>query len=82
MILEDEIRAFLTSEVESYSLSMCPVGDIDNELTKTFGYEREDLDGDSNGWQVDFWYYYYKYNKRICLSGSLWYGNFKLTKEG
>ena len=50
------------------------------EILKDLGYIFYDTD--VNGWQVDFWQYFQNEDKtkKLCLSGSLWFGNFKLTK--
>lgn len=44
-------------------------------------FEMEEL-GETNGWSVDFWYYFkHKYTDiRLCLAGSLWYGDYTLSK--
>ncbi len=54
-----------------------------DEALKNEGYERVLGDVDcTNGWQVDFWYSYYKDGNCVMLSGSLWYsGDFTLTKK-
>jgi hypothetical protein len=37
--------------------------------------------GDNNGWQVDFWLYFTHPEKgKWCLSGSWYYGDYRLTK--
>lgn len=40
-------------------------------------------DWDPNGWQVDFWNDYFNPNTKdiICLSGSLYYGDFKFENQ-
>ena len=78
--MRDIIQNFLNTERESISLQFYPITTYTNIL-KDFGYEMENDSGDTNGWSVDFWYYY-KNEKgdRLCLGGSLWYGNFVLSK--
>ena len=79
--MRDIIQNFLNIDRESISLQMHPI-DTYNNILKDFGYEMEDSDGDNlNGWSVDFWYYYKnKEGNRLCLGGSLWYGEFTLSK--
>ena len=55
-----------------------PVGLID-EIIKDAGFEL--IESDINGFQVDFWNTYKKNDKVFVLSGSLYYGDFKLTKK-
>lgn len=52
-------------------------------LEKNHGYTRKELNGEeTNGWQIDYWYYLTKENEyNICLSGSLLYGQPKLSFE-
>ena len=38
-------------------------------------------DYDTNGWQVDFWWDFKRNEEKYCLSGSLFYGDFKLSKN-
>jgi hypothetical protein len=38
-------------------------------------------DWDTNGWQVDFWWYIHKDKVKYCFYGSLFYGEFKLSKS-
>jgi hypothetical protein len=37
-------------------------------------------DFDTHGWQVDFRWHFKREEQSYCLSGSLFYGNFKLRK--
>lgn len=61
---------------------MKPVSDI-KKMFEEVGYYQLELDGDeTNGWQVDFWYKFARPDQpTVTLSGSLWYGNFKFTKD-
>ncbi len=79
---KDLIIDFINNnEVDTIEIDMFPVNDILSVLEKE-GWEKHEHNGDeTNGWQVDFWYYVTKDTTNICLSGSLFYGNFKLTKE-
>lgn len=35
-------------------------------------------DYDTNGWQVDFWWRFKRNERKYCLGGSLFYGNFSI----
>ena len=50
-------------------------------LEKQHGYVREDIEDNTNGWQVDYWYYLNNKNtdNRLCISGSLLYGEATLS---
>lgn len=41
----------------------------------------ENYASDTNGWQVDFWMYFKdKFNNKFLVDGSLFYGNFKISR--
>lgn len=78
--MRDIIQNFLNTDRESISLQFYPIDTYTNIL-KDFGYEMEDLEDNLSGFSVDFWYYYKnKEGNRLCLGGSLWYGDFALSK--
>ena len=78
--MRDIIQNFLNTDRESISLQFYPIDTYTNIL-KDFGYEMEDLEDNLSGFSVDFWYYYKnKEGNRLCLGGSLWYGDFALRK--
>ena len=78
--MKDIIQNFLNTNKESIPLQFYPINEYTNIL-EDFGYVMEDLGDNLNGWSVDFWYYYKnKEGNRLCLGGSLWYGNFTLSK--
>lgn len=85
MMILDEINGFIHNQGEELSLEqMIPVGTIE-ELFEAQGYEMEDLGDNTNSWSIDFWYWF-SHKKdptkaRYCLSGSLWYGNFKIYQD-
>lgn len=83
MIL-DEISRFIHNQGDELNLEeMIPLDQIRKVFEKQ-GYKWEDLkdDGNLNGWSVDFWYYFSHPEKiRYCVSGSLWYGGFKIYKN-
>jgi hypothetical protein len=62
-------------------IDMEPIDGIE-KILQSRGFDMEELDDNTNGWDVDFWYDFVdEFNTKIQLSGSLWYGGFKLTKE-
>tara|TARA_R110002073_G_scaffold3315_6_gene22350 strand:+ start:12104 stop:12358 length:255 start_codon:yes stop_codon:yes gene_type:complete len=73
------ILEFATGKGLQIDLPMIPIADVERIL-KRVGYDRLE-ENDTNGWQVDFWYYFKKEDKSLCLSGSLFYGRYKLTRE-
>ena len=78
--MRDIIQNFLNTDRESILLQFYPI-DTYTEILKDFGYEMEDLEDNLSGFSVDFWYYYKnKEGNRLCLGGSLWYGDFALSK--
>lgn len=65
---------------EDMELIMQPIDDIKTDLEK-LGFEMEKSDENTNGWQVDFFYYFnHSVYGKYLLHGSLWYGDFKLGK--
>jgi len=80
--LKENIEDFLKGEMEALEIPMTPIRDVE-EILKELGYNELELNGDeTNGWQVDFWYYFYSETQPVLLlSGSLHYGDFKLSKE-
>lgn len=80
-VVTDEIREFIISQEEKMKISMIPISEI-QDIFESQGYELEDLDDNTNGWSIDFWYYFKHPEKaRYCVSGSLWYGDFKIYKN-
>lgn len=81
--MEDQIKEFLSDNTKKQL--HIPINSIEyySQLLKNFKYISKSPDGDfsTNGWEIDFWVYF-KNNKndKLCLSGSLWYGDFILTK--
>ena len=83
--INDEEKAFiafwlLNEKTNPLKLIMKPLENYE-VLLESLGWEREDDEEPINGWQVDFWYYYTKGDQRICLAGSLWYGNWTLNNS-
>ena len=78
-MIREIIQNFLNSDRESIPLNYFPLKTY-QKILKDLGYTFYDID--FNGWQVEFWQYFQNEDetKKLCLSGSLWFGNFKLTK--
>lgn len=85
MISESEktlLSGFIDCNAISFNVSVLALDNYE-KVFKDLGWELEELNGEElNGWQVDFWYYFKnsKHDFRIMLHGSLWQGNYKLTK--
>lgn len=81
---------FLNDDEISINLDFLPLNDYANLLSKlgfntilngSLNLINDNADFNTNGWQVDFWWNIKRNNKSYCLSGSLFYGNFTLSKE-
>jgi hypothetical protein len=62
--------------------TMLPVRKVEESLVE-IGFDELELDGgETNGWQIDFWYKFYSEEyKGYTFSGSLHYGDFQLSKN-
>lgn len=78
--IKAELREFIegnskTLEIETNSI------DYWEDVLKESGFAIVEDSYESNGWQVDFWVTFTSIKDgNIILSGSLWYGGFKLSK--
>ena len=78
--MRDIIQNFLNINKEFIPLQVQPLI-IYQEILKDFGYEADDNDDTTNGWQVDFWYgFINKEGNKLQLRGSLWHGKYQLCK--
>lgn len=79
--LKDKIEKFIRSEEKSISLPMIPISGFDDMLQE-IGFDEMEMEGDeTNGWQVDFWYYFiHPEFGKFCLGGSLHYGDFNFSR--
>lgn len=79
----DDISKFLASiTATELSLPMQPLSEI-VALLKTLGYVEDQESGfETNGWQCDFFMPLINEstNSKLIITGSLYYGNFKLGK--
>lgn len=73
--MKELLEKVINGEVKSVNLPFTPIKEIEKVLDE-LGVDTADCESDTNGWQVDFWYMYGKYE----LSGSLHYGEFKFSK--
>lgn len=77
----DEIREFIIDQSESFSICMRPLTEIEG-VFENLGYEKEYEENPLNGWEVSFWYHYiHPTRPRYTVTGSLWYGEFKIYKD-
>lgn len=77
----DKLEEFVQNQIDSIDLPVVPLSFIINHIEE-LGYTK--TSEETNGWQVDFWIYFQKgldEASTIVLSGSLYYGDYKLTKE-
>lgn len=81
-MFETELSILINDKKLNESISLTP-DSIDNYsiILKKHGWIFNN-DFEMNGWQVDFWAYFEhkNYNYKLMLSGSLWHGNWQLTK--
>lgn len=85
------IQAFLDEDKEVVSLELKPLNEYSKILSE-LGFNTIQNDSlnlcnsggnewDTNGWQVDFWWKIHKDGIPYTLSGSLFYGDIKLSKD-
>jgi hypothetical protein len=80
-----KIRNYLDLNLQgnlTLNLDMMPLSVIEKALEE-IGFEKlEDEERNTNGWEIDFWYeYYHPGYTEYTVSGSLWYGDFKISKS-
>ena len=83
--MEETIEEFLKSNNKSISIKMISVAEISSILSKLNYFQHEHNGDETNEWQVDFWYHFSNNDddtKQIIFAGSLYHGNFTLTKDG
>ena len=78
----EQLKQFLFNAVSEISFNMMPLIDIVENM-KTLGFPEKNYEFETDGWQSNFWLDYTKdnYPYKVTFSGSLFYGNFKVTKE-
>jgi hypothetical protein len=82
-VLHDFFMAPMEKQVEGIDLPFIGFMTLGDLLHEKFGFNEQNHEGDgTNGWQVDFWYYYtHPEMGEYCVSGSLAYGEFEFTKK-
>jgi hypothetical protein len=84
------ILDFINSEETELKLDFLPLNDYAKILSElgfntilngSLNLMNDNADYDTNGWQVDFWWNFKLVDKKYCLGGSLFYGDFTLSKE-
>ena len=74
----NELQTLLETQ-DRFDLELiCP--DMLQRLLQELGTDFEE-DWDTNGWEVDFWIYFFFNNIRYCFEGSWYYGNYKIYKD-
>lgn len=74
--MKELLEKVINEEETLISIPFTPIQQIENIL-ESLGVNIRDCEADTNGWQVDFWY---TYENKYMLSGSLHYGDFKFRK--
>ena len=63
---------------DSQKIEMIALSTFEDEVKKA-GFEVKEDNVDYNGWQVDFWFNFYKQKEKYTLAGSLFYGGFEIS---
>jgi hypothetical protein len=66
---------------DSYNFGMQPMDKIISTM-KELGFEIDEDEMSTNGWQMDFWVGCSLNEKKYQISGSWYYGEYKFSKEG
>ena len=77
--LLNKISNFLESEEISLDVDFLPILHY-KQIMETLGFKYLNEEFDTNGWEITFWTYFIKDKTKIMLRGSLYYGDFKLSK--
>lgn len=76
---KEELKYILDSLVEPYVKVDVPLitpSDLSTMLFEIGGEEIDPDNIDTNGWDIDFWIYFYYNDKKFCFAGSWFYGNY------
>jgi hypothetical protein len=65
----------------SYKFEMQPMDNIVSTMIE-LGFEVDEDEIDTNGWQMDFWLYCFKDGIKYLIDGSWYYGQYRFSKEG
>ena len=78
--MKDLLKKVTDGDLQSVDIPFTPISSIETHLEE-LDLDTENTNCDTNGWQLDFWYYYVHKITRIkyVLSGSFHYGEFKFS---
>lgn len=68
--LKENLLKVINEDVKSIKLPFTPISEI-TEILESLGINHDY--SDTNGWEIDFWYYYG--DEKYVLTGSLEYGD-------
>lgn len=74
--MKELLEKVINGESLYVDLPFTPIKEIEKVL-KELGVITKNVDADTNGWEIDFWYVY---ENQYQLSGSLHYGELKFSK--
>ncbi len=74
--MKELLEKVINGEVEMVKLPFTPIKEIEQVLNE-LGVDTDSCDADTNGWEIDFWY---TYENKYELAGSLHYGNLEFSK--
>jgi hypothetical protein len=74
--MKELLQQVIDGKKKEVHLPFTPIAEIEEALTE-LGIDTNDVDPNTNGWEIDFWY---TYQDRYTLSGSLYMGNMKFEK--
>lgn len=76
----EQLKEFLYNDATELKIDMVPLDSIVTDMN-TLGFPPENYEFETNGWY--FWLDYTKnnYPYKVTFSGSLFFGNFKASKE-
>lgn len=75
--MKELLLSVINNEKEMVDLPFTPIKEIEKVL-KELGVNIDNVEGESVGWEVDFWY---TYEGKYELSGSLRYGDMSFRKK-
>lgn len=76
-MIKDLLLKVVNGEVDMVDLPFTPIKQIEKILNE-IGIDTDNPESDTNGWEIDFWY---TYEGKYELSGSLHYGDMSFRKK-
>lgn len=73
-----DLEDLLNGEIQKFSADCLCIGDIESHLGE-IGISNDDFE--SNGWEFDYWCTYAIKDRKLCISGSGYYGGIHITIE-